>query len=53
MLSISQGDHGYLGRTVNEKMSFGSFPLANLVSETCPRHIAQTSNALHVSGELI
>ncbi|XP_053855800.1 olfactory receptor 6F1 isoform X1 [Vidua macroura] len=30
MLSISQRDHGYLGRTVHEKMSFGSFPLANL-----------------------
>ncbi|XP_066192732.1 olfactory receptor 6F1 [Sylvia atricapilla] len=30
MLSIIQGDHGYLGRTVHEKMAFGSFPLANL-----------------------
>lgn len=48
MLSISQGDHGYLARTVHEKMAFGSFPLANLVSETYPRQIAQTSNALHV-----
>lgn len=48
MLSISQGDHGFLGKMVHEKMSFGSFPLANLVSEACPRHIAQTSDALHV-----
>ncbi|KAM7030002.1 olfactory receptor 6F1-like [Acridotheres tristis] len=29
-ISLNQGDHGYLGRTVHEKMSFGSFPLANL-----------------------
>ncbi|XP_005059678.2 PREDICTED: olfactory receptor 6F1-like [Ficedula albicollis] len=28
--SSSQGDHGSLGRTVHEKMSFGSFPQANL-----------------------
>lgn len=48
MLSVSQGNHGHLGRTVHEKMSFGSFSLANRVSETCPRHVAQTSNALRV-----
>ncbi|XP_054505808.2 olfactory receptor 6F1 [Agelaius phoeniceus] len=29
-ISLNQGDHGYLGRMVHEKMSFGSFPLANL-----------------------
>ncbi|XP_033375964.1 olfactory receptor 6F1-like isoform X3 [Parus major] len=29
-ISLNQGDHGYLGRTVHEKMSFGSFQLANL-----------------------
>ncbi|XP_032934965.1 olfactory receptor 6F1 [Catharus ustulatus] len=30
MLSISQGDHDNLGKMVHEKMSFGSFPQANL-----------------------
>ncbi|TRZ09227.1 hypothetical protein HGM15179_017884 [Zosterops borbonicus] len=29
-ISLNQGDHGYLARTVHEKMAFGSFPLANL-----------------------
>lgn len=45
---LAKGTMATFGRTVHEKMSFGSFSLANRVSETCPRHIAQTSNALRV-----
>ncbi|XP_062364396.1 olfactory receptor 6F1-like [Cinclus cinclus] len=29
-ISLNQGDHGNLGRIVHQKMSFGSFPRANL-----------------------
>ncbi|KAM4757069.1 olfactory receptor 6F1-like [Cyanocitta cristata] len=30
-ISLNQGDHGFLRKMVHEKMSFGSFPLANLM----------------------
>ncbi|KAM6234020.1 LOW QUALITY PROTEIN: olfactory receptor 6F1-like [Spheniscus humboldti] len=40
MFSLSQGDHGFLWRMVHEEMSFGSFPLAELMDLNTWGHMA-------------